>query len=86
MREDGAILIGDKQVASTIQCCHCGMHWTPKPGSGTIRGFCLGCMRATCGAPDCDPCIPFEAWLDHKAGKRTRYTDAILARERLSGI
>lgn len=86
MRENGAIIIGDRQVASTLRCCHCGSHWTPKPGSGIERGFCLKCMNPTCGHRDCDPCIPFEAWLEHQEGKKTVYTEAILARQAAGGM
>jgi len=38
----------------TIQCCHCGMHWIFKPGSGRVRGYCLLCNAITCGHPRCD--------------------------------
>ncbi len=64
MREDGAILVDGVQVATTHQCCHCGGHFTSVKGSGTRRGFCLKCMRVTCGAPECDPCVPFEKKLE----------------------
>lgn len=64
MREDGAILVDGVQVATTHQCCHCGGHFTSVKGSGTRRGFCLKCMRVTCGASECDPCVPFEKKLE----------------------
>ena len=63
MREDGAIIINGEQTASTMQCVHCGGHWVPKPGSGTVRGFCRRCMGPICG-PACAECLPFEKWLD----------------------
>jgi hypothetical protein len=80
--EDGAILVDGQQVATTRQCCHCGAHFISIKGSGVDRGFCLGCMKITCGKKECDPHIPFEAKLDHAAGKRTSYTEAILELER----
>lgn len=57
---------GDARDAEmdTKCCCHCGMHWIVKPGSGNIRGFCTGCNDHTCGNPDCDPCMPMEKRLD----------------------
>lgn len=80
--EDGAILIGDQQVASTRQCKHCGSHEVCVPGSGKERGVCLKCGGFVCGRPECmTACIPFEAWLDHKAGKQTKYAEQIIERE-----
>jgi len=64
MREDGAILVDGVQVSTTHQCCHCGGHFISVKGSGIRRGFCLKCMRVTCGAPECDPCVPFEKKLE----------------------
>lgn len=48
----------------TRHCMHCSKHWIYKPGSGITRGFCLNCMGLTCGAKQCDPCIPFERRLE----------------------
>ena len=64
MREAGAIIVDGVQVASTLQCCHCGGHFEVVKGSGTRRGFCLKCGAVTCGHPDCDPCLPLEKRLD----------------------
>lgn len=64
MLEHGAIIIDGNQTASTIQCCHCGNHYIPKPGSGIRRGFCTKCMRPTCGSAKCHICMPFEKQLD----------------------
>ena len=55
----GALIADGRQVADTLQCCHCSAHWTPVKGSGIRRGFCLRCMAPVCGHPSCDPCIPF---------------------------
>lgn len=46
----------------TLQCNHCLATWFVKPGSGNVRGFCLVCMKPTCGAPACDACRPFEEY------------------------
>lgn len=48
----------------TLQCVHCGCHWTVVKGSGKDRGFCAGCMGPTCGKKGCDPCVPYEKRLD----------------------
>lgn len=48
--------------AATLQCCHCGGHFAPRPGSGTVRGFCTRCMGPVCG-PGCAECVPAEQLL-----------------------
>lgn len=53
----GIIFQDGKEVASTLQCCHCGAHWIPRKGSGIRRGFCLRHMEVTCGADKCTNCI-----------------------------
>lgn len=63
MREQGAIISDGRQIASTLQCCHCGRHFVSRKGSGVVRGFCLSCGHVTCGASKCDICIPFEKQL-----------------------
>ena len=50
----GYIALDGKVVAQTQSCGHCGAHWPIRPGSGTLRGLCRGCMRHTCGDPACD--------------------------------
>lgn len=59
-KPSGGIVVDGRQVADTQCCCHCGAHWVPVKGSGTRRGFCMRCMHATCGQPDCDPCVPID--------------------------
>lgn len=63
-RAHGGILLDGKEVASTLQCCHCGCHWTPQRGSGRIRGKCMRCNALTCGRVECDPCDPWEAKME----------------------
>lgn len=53
--------------ADTLQCGHCGRHWTIQPGSGRQRGFCLLCMKPTCG-PHClvgDACVSQEQMIEN---------------------
>lgn len=70
MREDGALIVDGAQIASTQMCCHCGGHFQMVKGSGKRRGFCMKCMKITCGAPECDPCIPLEARLEIMEGNQ----------------
>ncbi len=60
----GHIIVDGQVVADTVQCCHCGNHWIPTPGSGKVRGYCVKCDALTCGAEECDPCQPFEHKLE----------------------
>jgi hypothetical protein len=61
----GAVIIDGVQVAETMQCMHCGNHWTRVPGSCRVRGFCRNCMGVLCGAEPCvAECRPFEEWLE----------------------
>ncbi len=56
----------DKPIAEigTVQCCHCGGHWIPKPGSGRTRGWCQNCVGPICG-PGCADCVPVEVLLEN---------------------
>lgn len=69
-REYGTITVVDPGSdrpllqASTLQCCHCGGHWWPQPGSGNLRGFCTSCMGPVCG-PGCSACVPTEQLLEN---------------------
>ena len=60
----GIIFQNGVEVASTMQCCHCGAHYVSRKGSGIRRGFCLRCMQVTCGKQECIECKPFAAELD----------------------
>ena len=59
----GAIILDGAHVADTQQCCHCGRHFIVRRGSGRTRGWCLCCGKVTCGAPQCDACVPTERQL-----------------------
>jgi hypothetical protein len=63
-KEAGVILIDNREVATTKQCCHCGCHFISKKGSGKLRGYCMKCHEVTCGKLECCKCIPFEKKLD----------------------
>lgn len=62
-RPSGTIIIASEAgelTHDTLQCCHCGQHWAVVKGSGRKRGFCMKCMRPTCGCQACDSCTPYE--------------------------
>lgn len=55
----GLVMINGREVATTLQCPHCGGHFVSRKGSGHRRTFCMRHMAVTCGQPACDPCIDF---------------------------
>ena len=60
----GVIYINGQEVASTLQCPHCGGHFISRKGSGIRRSFCMRCEAVTCGAAACmNGCTPFAAEL-----------------------
>lgn len=62
--QHGAFIMDGQEIASTLQCPHCGMHFISMKGSGHRRTWCVKCMAVTCGKHSCDPCVPFEKRLD----------------------
>lgn len=68
--EHGLIVIADPSSdrplleVKTVQCVHCGGHWIPRPGSGTVRGWCQSCAGPVCG-PGCSDCVPVEQYLEN---------------------
>lgn len=44
---------GNKVEGETRQCVHCQSMWEYRPGSGTIRGFCLRCNGFLCAQQSC---------------------------------
>lgn len=58
-RPHGIIFVDGVEVASTLQCPHCGGHFTSVKGSGHRRHWCLKCHAVCCGSPACLPCRPF---------------------------
>lgn len=77
MSEHGGIIVDGRQVATTLQCPHCGGHFLSIPGSGARRTFCIRCGQVTCGEKVCDVCIPIEARLEFVEGRVGRYTGLI---------
>lgn len=77
MREHSGIISDGVQVATLLQCPHCGAHFESRPGSGARRTWCIKCAAVTCGKHVCDVCIPLEAKFEHIEGKKTRYDDLI---------
>jgi hypothetical protein len=67
-KPDGVIIVDGKEVAHTLQCCHCNAHFASVRGSGKKRGFCVRCHHVTCGKLECDVCIPFEEKLARMEG------------------
>ena len=55
----GVIVIDGQEVASTLQCPHCGQHFVSSKGSGATRSFCMVCKGVTCGGQDC---LNHETW------------------------
>jgi len=55
------IITGESSVEEyeTICCVHCRHHWRLIPGSGKNRGWCNHCFGPTCGAKQCDTCVPY---------------------------
>lgn len=76
-RPGGCMILTDPAMANavhmdTVQCCHCDAHYAVEPGSGKTRGFCMSCMKPTCGSDACCNCEPFEKKLqDYENGKRS---------------
>lgn len=62
----------------TVQCKHCGCHWTHQPGSGKVRGWCCNCNGPVCG-PQCAECLPFERWLENVEAGRPEKARRIIA-------
>jgi hypothetical protein len=85
MAQHGAILSGGREIAATLQCCHCGSHFENKPGSGARRQWCSCCSAVGCGQPLCDVCVPFEAKLEYAEGRKNKYWDAIAGLELIYG-
>jgi len=78
----GVLLMDGKEVAHTLQCCHCQAHFISMRGSGKRRAYCTQCKKITCGAHKCDICIPFEEKLDLMDGNlslnKSKYKDEVL--------
>jgi hypothetical protein len=58
----GVDLEGKAHETDTHQCPHCSKHFDFVHGQ--TYGFCMHCMKATCGAKGCLECFPFEERMD----------------------
>lgn len=61
---------GPVQEMDLCQCCHCQTIFVYVRGSGNIRGSCMRCgtngiAAITCGAPECDVCVPAEQLIEN---------------------
>ena len=65
-KPSGYIIVDGQEVAHTLRCCHCQCHFVSVRGSGHIRGHCLRCDAITCGRPECDTCMPWEARIEQE--------------------
>ena len=68
----GVIILDGQEVANTLMCPHCGMHFVSRRGSGARRGYCYHCAAVTCGNPACDGCRPLEKQLEAIERKATQ--------------
>lgn len=51
----GLVIVNGQEVATTLQCPHCGMHFVSRKGSGIRREFCLKCGDVCCNRQTCHP-------------------------------
>jgi hypothetical protein len=61
----GTILIDGKEVAQTLQCCHCQKHFINLKIPGKERGWCTRCNGPVCPKKECDVCLPFMRWVEN---------------------
>lgn len=70
MKDKGTLTIVDPGkdkpllTVGTAQCVHCGGHFPIRPGSGTVRGWCMNCHGPVCGK-GCVKCVPTEQMLEN---------------------
>lgn len=61
---------GEMEEGDTLSCCHCRKHHMVRVGTVQNFGWCARCAAYTCGTPECEPCVPFEARLvNEESGK-----------------
>jgi tetratricopeptide (TPR) repeat protein len=70
-KSHGTWIVDGVEVASTLQCPHCGKHMpsTHDPGK---RWFCFHCGDLVCEDADCRVCDPYLAKLDRTAKESRR--------------
>lgn len=59
-KPSGIILVNEYEVASTVQCKHCGGHFVHRRNTGIQRGWCFNCAGSTCGQGKCRECMHFK--------------------------
>lgn len=67
-RPSGTVIVSSDRgtvEADTLQCVHCGKHWTVQRGSGKKRSFCPYHNGVTCGSPQCLVCMRLEPGMQH---------------------
>lgn len=68
-RPHGIVIVDGKEVATTLQCPHCGGHFVSRKGSGHRRAWCTKCQAVTCGSHACDACRPWLEGLERLMGR-----------------
>lgn len=71
-----------KEVADTVQCCHCGRHGTWTKDTWKKSGWCINCQRVRCGRKECEPCVHWEKRMEIYEKKRAekrrlKFLDAV---------
>lgn len=78
-KPSGAIIVDGQEAAVTLQCAHCGRHWVPIRGSKRRRGFCMRCMKPTCGARNCLACLPYRERIEKRRWKTKKPATQVVA-------
>lgn len=69
----GGIIINGQEIAHTLQCVHCGIHFVSIRGSGKKRGYCRACNGVLCGSKKCFEHIPYKVKVEYRSAlKRNR--------------
>lgn len=65
----GVWLVDGIEVAETLQCPHCPMHFPSLRDPLPTQMLCFKCMALTCGKPECVTCSPYVRQLEEAAKK-----------------
>lgn len=52
--------VSGKEIADTVQCCHCGMHIQVTKDTWKNTGWCLNCNKVRCTKKKCQSCVHWE--------------------------
>ena len=74
-RQAGVIIVSDPgsdviEEIATLQCVHCGMHFTIGHAPKKVRGMCLRCNGPICGPKCAGKCVPVEQMLENMEAGR----------------